>query len=137
MMIDLNPLVIDRHCISAPTQGDEGETDGQWYGITDRISYIPWLWTSSVQYSSYFQNLPNGLRTHVVAPLGLDMRGEWTLEGEVADITLREVVVMNCAAILVPLVRTNIRRSHQTLVDALIENAGRSSFEGKDRSTET
>ncbi|CAG9936922.1 unnamed protein product, partial [Clonostachys rosea f. rosea IK726] len=40
-MIDLNPLVIERHAIPAPDHAEPDEHSCAWYSITDKISYIP------------------------------------------------------------------------------------------------
>lgn len=40
--------------------------------------------TGKVQYNASFYDLPYGLQTHVYAPLGLDIRGKWSVGGNIA-----------------------------------------------------
>ena len=81
-MIDLNPLVIDRHPISAPHGVPAEEQHCLWYQITDRISYLPGgALSGKVAYNACFHDLPTGLQTHIYAPLGLDIKGKWSVGG--------------------------------------------------------
>lgn len=40
-MIDLNPLVEERHPIKPPANASPEEFHCQWYSLTDRVSYLP------------------------------------------------------------------------------------------------
>lgn len=40
-MIDLNPLVKERHPIKPPPKAPEDEMNCIWYSLTDRITYLP------------------------------------------------------------------------------------------------
>lgn len=71
-MIDLNPLVKERHCIKPPSHATPEEFHCTWYSLTDRISYLPGgLANGDVTYTCAFHDLPNGLQTHCYAPAGL------------------------------------------------------------------
>ena len=81
-MIDLNPLVIDRHPIRPPPIATPEEAHCSWYSITDKIAYLPaGLYTGSLNFQACFHDLEDGLQTRICAPMGLDMRGRWTLGG--------------------------------------------------------
>lgn len=69
-MIDLNPLVRERHPILPPPHASPDERDCQWYSLTDKISYLPRI-AGDVTYTCAFHNLPTGLQTHCYAPAGL------------------------------------------------------------------
>lgn len=69
-MIDLNPLVKERHPIPTPPHAPVDELHCQWFSLTDKISYLPGV-TGDVTYTCAFHDLPNGLQTHCYAPAGL------------------------------------------------------------------
>ncbi len=72
MMIDLNPLVLDRHPIRPPPHALRDERHCSWYSITDKISYLPGgMANGNVTYTCAFQKLTNGIYTHCYAPAGL------------------------------------------------------------------
>lgn len=71
-MIDLNPLVKERHRIDPPSHATADEQFCIWYSLTDKISYLPGgLADGDVTYTCAFNNLLNGLQTHCYAPAGL------------------------------------------------------------------
>jgi hypothetical protein len=73
-MIDLNPLVKERHCIKPPSHATLDEFHCTWYSMTDRISYLPGgLANGDVTYTCAFHDIPNGVQTHCYAPAGLSM----------------------------------------------------------------
>ena len=41
LMIDLNPLVEERHPSKAPPNASPEEFHCQWYSLTDRVQYLP------------------------------------------------------------------------------------------------
>lgn len=83
-LIDLNPLVIERHAVAGPPPhlaapaipADEREGCA-WWSLTDKIALVP----GEVTYAAAFHDLPDGVQTHVYAPLGTDIRERWTLAG--------------------------------------------------------
>jgi hypothetical protein len=137
-MIDLNPLVIERHKSKPPPHADKEEYHATWYQITDKIQYMPGA-KSSVSYFGCFHDLADGLQTHVYAPAGLEIRGRWTLGGSLPGepvqpveiglgipkqgLWLREDVDMKCNIILTSFVRKTLKKSHAHLVDRLVEKA--------------
>lgn len=101
-MIDLNPLVKERHPIPPPAHCPPDELSCVWYSLTDKISYLPGdLITGDVTYTCAFTDLKNGLQTHCYAPAGLSttplshpyeskllndpsgIRDKWTLNGTI------------------------------------------------------
>ncbi|KAK3307026.1 uncharacterized protein B0T15DRAFT_162023 [Chaetomium strumarium] len=133
-MIDLNPLVKERHPISPPPHASADEQRCQWYSLTDKISYFPGV-AGDVTYTCAFNDLPTGLQTHCYAPAGLTIRDKWTvggsLPGEQAQpvelglrvpstgLYLREDVDMRCNVVMTSFVKKTLKRSHAALVDRL------------------
>lgn len=139
-MIDLNPLVTHRERIEAPSFAGAEELQALWYSITDKVSYLPGgLMSGNVTYHGCFNNLPDGLQTHVFAPLGLEIKGRWTLGGNMpgepaqpvelglgipkSGLWLREDVDMKCNVMMVAFVKKNLKKSHASLVDRMVEKA--------------
>lgn len=105
-----------------PDQAPEAESDFLWYELTDRITYFPGI-TRNVKYHAGFQDLPDGLRTHVFAPAGLEIRETWTIRHVIGNygLTLCEDVDMSCNILLTAFVKKNLDSSHATLTAKLIE----------------
>jgi hypothetical protein len=139
-MIDLNPLVEERHPIKPPAKATGEEYHCLWYSITDKVSYLPGgLVSGKVTYDGCFHDLANGLQTHVYAPMGLDIKGKWTLGGSLPGETsqpveigigvpltglyLREDVDMKCNIFMTSFVKKTIKRAHAALVDRLLVKA--------------
>jgi hypothetical protein len=121
-MIDLNPLVVERHPIKAPNTASAEEYHCTWYSLTDKVSYLPGgVVTGKVTYNACFHDLAAGLQTHVYAPMGLTIKGKWTLGGSLpgepvapvelgvgaplAGLWLREDVDMKCNIMMTGLSR--------------------------------
>jgi len=136
MMIDLNPLVIHRAPCKAPRFSPSDEYFSTWYTLKDKVQYIPGSnkMAGDVSYHACFHNLPNGLQTHVYAPLGLDIRNKWTLgeskAGEAVELGLdipkqglwlREDVDIRCNVLITPFVKKTLKKAHATLVNRLVE----------------
>lgn len=142
-MIELNPLVIEHHLIKTPRDAPADEfLDCVWYEMTDRIQYLPGgLMKGKVSYKGCFHDLPNGLQTHIYAPLGLDIREKWTiggsLPGEVPEprelgvnlpregLYIREDGDMRCNVLMTSFVRKNLDHSHKVLVERILKKAER------------
>ena len=139
-MIDLNPLVEERHPIKPPPEASPEEYQCQWYMLTDRVSYLPGgLASSMVSYNVCFHDLDRGLQTHCYAPLGLNIKGKWTLGGSLpgepvpppelgigAPLTglyIREDVDMRCNIMMTSFVKKTLKSSHARLVDRLVIKA--------------
>lgn len=142
-MIELNPLVIDHHPIKTPRDAPKDEfLDCAWHEMTDRISYLPGgMVKGKVTYKGCFHDLPNGLQTHIYAPMNLDIREKWTvcgaLPGEPEEarelglntprrgLYLREDAEMKCNVLMTSFVRKNLDNSHKVLVERIMAKAER------------
>jgi hypothetical protein len=139
-MIDLNPLVMERHLIKAPKEATAEEFHCAWYQITDKVNYLPGgLYSGTVTFKGCFHDLPNGLQTHIYAPAGLNMKGRWTLGGSLpgepreavelganipkTGLWLKEDVDMRCNFVMSSFVRGTTKKAHGTLVNRLVEKA--------------
>jgi hypothetical protein len=135
-MIDLNPLVKERHPIKPPAHATPEEFHCIWYSLTDKVSYLPGgLAAGDVSYTCAFHDLANGLQTHCYAPMGLDIRDKWTLGGSLpgepveavelgigAPLTglyIREDIDMRCNLLMSAFVKKTLKKAHGTLVDRL------------------
>lgn len=139
-MIDLNPLVIERHPIYPPPNVSPYEKNCVWYSLTDKIDYLPGGKVSgNISYTCAFHDLANGIQTHCRAPLGVDIRDKWTLNGflpgeppepvelgigaPATGLYIREDVDLRCNVLMTSFVKKNLKRSHATLVNTLVEKA--------------
>ncbi|MCJ1462434.1 hypothetical protein MMC07_001035 [Pseudocyphellaria aurata] len=139
-MIDLNPLVEERHPIKAPAKATPEEFHCIWYSLTDKIQYLPGgLYSGKVTYSACFHDLSNGLQTHCYAPMGLDIKGKWTVGGTLPHepvepvemglgapkrgLWLREDVDMKCNILMTSFVKKTLKKAHATLVERLVEKS--------------
>jgi hypothetical protein len=139
-MIDLNPLVEERHPIKPPPNASAEEYHCKWYQLTDKVQYLPGgLYSGRVDYNACFHDLPIGLQTHVFAPLGLNIKGKWTLGGTLPGepkeavelglgvpkdgLWLREDVDMKCNVLMTNFVKKTLKKAHATLVERLVEKA--------------
>ncbi|KAF9701595.1 hypothetical protein EKO04_000324 [Ascochyta lentis] len=139
-MIDLNPLVIERYKCKPPNYAPTSEYYATWYTIKDKVSYLPGgLATGSVSYHAVFHDLSDCLETHVYAPLGLDIRGKWSVGGSLPGepkqhtetghkaprngLYIREEVRMTCSKLLLGFVKKTFKDSHSRLVEKLVERA--------------
>ena len=139
-MIDLNPLVEECHFIKPPADATPEEYHCRWYQMTDKINYLPvGLYSGRVTYNACFHNLADGLQTHVYAPLGLNIKGRWTVGGSLpgeprmavelglgmpmCGLWLREDVNMKCNIVMTKFVRKTLTKAHARLVDRLLIKA--------------
>ncbi|KAI0391351.1 hypothetical protein F5Y17DRAFT_460886 [Xylariaceae sp. FL0594] len=146
-MIDLNPLIVERHRIPPPEEGgggdEEDERDCVWWSLKDRISYLPGgLVTGSVGYKAAFRDLPDGVQTHCYAPLGVDVRERWTLGGVLPGepraplelgllglgapregLYIREDVQLTCNFFMATFVKKTLKKAHGDLVEKLCRKA--------------
>jgi hypothetical protein len=139
-MIDLNPLVEERHPIKPPPHATAEEFHCLWYSLTDRVQYLPGgIMSGKVSYDACFHDLENGLQTHVYAPMGLNIKGKWTLGGSLPGepvapvelgvgaplhgLYLREDVDMRCNIMMTTFVKRTLKKAHSKLVDRLVVKA--------------
>jgi hypothetical protein len=138
-MIDLNPLVIERHQLdSAPPNASSEESNAKWYSITDKITYMPGV-QSSVTYNACMHDLKDGLQTHTFAPAGVEIRGRWliggTLPGETPKPTelglgvpsqglyLHEQTDLKCNFLMTSFIKKNLKKAHAQVVENIINKA--------------
>jgi hypothetical protein len=136
-MIDLNPLVEERHPIKPPPNASPEEYHCLWYSLTDRVQYLPGgIASGKVSYNACFHDLEMGLQTHCYAPMGLNIKGKWTLGGSLpgepiapvelglgAPLTglyLREDVDMKCNFMMTSFVKKTLKNAHAALVGRLL-----------------
>lgn len=152
-MIDLNPLVTERHPITPPMNVSADEKDCIWYSLTDKIEYLPGGKVSGdISYTCAFHDLSNGIQTHCRAPLGVDIREKWTLCGSLpgepaqpvelglgapsSGLYIREDCDLRCNILMTSFVKKNLKRAHATLVKRLVENAKAASAPNDDGSAQ-
>ncbi|PTB42956.1 hypothetical protein M441DRAFT_106843, partial [Trichoderma asperellum CBS 433.97] len=139
-MIDLNPLVTDRHIIPPPPHALPEEHACTWYSITDKISYLPGgLVTGAVSYTAAFHDLPTGLQTHCHAPMGVDLREKWSVAGSEpgedpepmelglgaprTGLYIREDVIITCNMVMAGFIKKTIKKAHGVLIEAIASKA--------------
>ncbi|KFA50600.1 hypothetical protein S40293_08861 [Stachybotrys chartarum IBT 40293] len=139
-MIDLNPLIKERHIIDPPDYAEAEERKCVWYSLTDKISYLPGgVMSGDVTYTCAFHDLPFGIQTHCYAPMGLDIRDKWsvcgTLPGEppepvelglaapASGLYIREDIEMKCNILMAGFVKKTLQKAHGVLVDTLAAKA--------------
>ncbi|ORY62886.1 uncharacterized protein BCR38DRAFT_301850, partial [Pseudomassariella vexata] len=135
-MIDLNPLVIERHPIKPPPHATAEEYHCTWWSLTDKVSYLPGgMATGDITYTCAFHDLPTGLQTHCYAPMGTDIRDRWRVEGTLPGepiqpielgigapmhgLYIREDVELRCNFIMSSFVKKTLKKAHGALVDRL------------------
>jgi hypothetical protein len=139
-MIDLNPLVEERHPIKPPPNASPEEYHCIWYSLTDRVSYLPGgMMSGQVTYNCCFHDLERGLQTHCYAPMGLNIKGKWTLGGSLPGepiapmelglgaplhgLYIREDVDMKCNIMMTSFVKKTLKKAHSALVGRLLVKA--------------
>ncbi|KAI1401348.1 hypothetical protein F4819DRAFT_486732 [Hypoxylon fuscum] len=139
-MIDLNPLVIERHPIPPPAHAPPEEQRCTWWSMTDKISYLPGgVVTGDITYTAAFHDLPDGIQTHCYAPMGTDIRERWSLNGNLPGeppqpvelgigaprqgLYLREDVELRCNFVMSSFVKKTLKKAHGTLVDRLLQKS--------------
>jgi hypothetical protein len=139
-MIDLNPLIEERHPIKPPSDSTPEEFYCLWYSLTDRVSYMPGgLISGKVSYNSCFHDLEEGVQTHCYAPMGLTIKAKWTLGGSLpgepvapvelgigaplSGLYIREDVDMRCNIMMTAFVKKTLKNAHARLVDRLVTKA--------------
>jgi hypothetical protein len=131
-MIDLNPTHEAREPIKAPPEASPEEYHCKWYQITDKVAYLP----GKVHFKACFHDLPQGLQTHVYAPMGLDIKEKWTLGGNlphepvqpveigvgapINGLYLREDVEMKCNFVMTKFVKKTLKDALASLVARLV-----------------
>lgn len=95
--------------------------------------------SGKVSYNACFHDLKQGLQTHVYAPMGLNIKGKWTVGGSlpgepvapvelglgapISGLYLREDVDMKCNIMMTSFVKKTLKKAHSHLVDRLVIKA--------------
>ncbi|KAJ5900107.1 hypothetical protein N7495_004851 [Penicillium taxi] len=120
-MITQNPLVI--HYEQCPQDAPDDEREGHWYQLTDRINYLPGgILQGKVNYRAYLHNTPQGLRTHVYAPLGVHIHNVWSVRPGEDSLALQEQVHLRCPFGVTNFIRRTMHKAHKDLVARLTSN---------------
>ena len=140
-MIELNPIVIRHIRTTPPPNAEPDEAENMlWYEITDEIQYLPGTpLKGEVSYKAGFYDQPHGLQTHVFAPAGVDIRGKWSVGGNIPGekrepmelgvdkprdgLYLREDVDLRCNVFMMSFVKRNLNKSHKVMVEDLLKKA--------------
>ncbi|RDW62031.1 hypothetical protein BP6252_11464 [Coleophoma cylindrospora] len=136
-MIDLNPSHESRERIKPPPEATPEEYHCTWYGITDKIQYLPGnLASGKVSFKACFHDLANGVQVHCYAPAGTDIKEKFTLGGTlpgepvqpveigygvpIMGLYLREDVELRCNFLMTRFVKKTLKQSLETLVARMI-----------------
>lgn len=136
-MITQNPLVVQYAPCQPPPFAPPDELDAIWYELTDRIALLPYgLLPHHVHYHACFRDTPQGVQTHVYAPMGVDIRNDWRVSDRQdsqgrSEVVLQEQVDLRCPFGLTTFVRRTLRQAHAELVDRLV-TAGSQSLSRRD-----
>lgn len=117
-MITQNPLVVHYERCQPPADAPADEGHMVWYELTDRINYLPGL-RGHVRYRACFHDTPQGLQTHIYAPMGVDIRNEWSVRRGNEGLYLRERVELRCPLGMTGFIRRTLTRAHRELVARL------------------
>ncbi|CAM1511865.1 Fc.00g093780.m01.CDS01 [Cosmosporella sp. VM-42] len=145
-VITLNPLVLSHKPIPAPRNAAADEYYSTWYEITERIQYVPGMGkagSGKIQFNGCFHDMPWGLQTHIYAPLNIDMRNRYRVQGnqpgieapEPAEIGLeqlgapkdglylREDIEIKCNITMMSFVKAEMKRASKEMVGRMIKKA--------------
>lgn len=135
-MVQMNPNNRAIVPCRTPSFATPEESTCIWYKITDRITYLPGI-SSDVPYYGCFNNLFDGMQSHIYAPLNLDLRNRWTLGGSLPGeprgpvefgapkngLYLKEDVEIRCNFLVTSFVKKELKAAHHQLVQRLIARA--------------
>jgi len=137
-MIQLNPLVTGVRAIDAPRDAAADEFFAQWYEISEIITWGFGM-KKKIAFKGVFHDIPNGLQTHVYAPMGVDMRNKWSIRGNqpgepreprelgvetpMEGLYLREDVEIVCNLALTSFVKKEQKAAAGVMVDRLTRKA--------------
>ncbi|KAM0272260.1 hypothetical protein ACHAQH_008757 [Verticillium albo-atrum] len=145
-VITLNPLVIDHKPIQAPRDAASDEFYSTWYEITERMQWVPGLGkmgSGKIKFNGCFHDMPWGLQTHTYAPMNIDIRIKYRIEGNqpgveppvhaeigLADLGipadglyLREDIEIKCNITVVSFVRSQLKAASKEMVSRIIKKA--------------
>lgn len=92
-VITANPLVVEHSPRTPPGHASNDEVLSTWYDIVERIQYLPGLGkvgSGKITFPACFHDMPWGLQTHIYAPMGVDLRVAYRVEGEQLGVEPKE-----------------------------------------------
>ncbi|KAJ0158902.1 hypothetical protein CTA2_10666 [Colletotrichum tanaceti] len=145
-VITLNPLVLDHKPIKAPRDAASDEYYSTWYEISQRIQYIPGIGkmgSGKISFNGCFHDMPWGLQTHTYAPMNIDIRIKYRIDGNQPGIEppqppeiglsglgvpadglyLREDIEIRCNVTVVAFVKTQQKAASKEMVSRIIKKA--------------
>lgn len=145
-VITLNPLVIDHRPIQAPRDAASDEFYSTWYEITERMQFVPGIGrmgSGKIKFNGCFHNLPQGLQTHTYAPMNIDIRIKYRVEGNQPGVEppphhelgleelgvprdglyLREDIEIRCNVTLAKYVKESLKTASKEMVSRIIKKA--------------
>lgn len=157
-VITINPLVVEHRPIKAPSDTPVDECDSSWYEIVERIQLIPGKGKPGsgiitfngvfrdVAFKGCFHNMPWGLQTHIKAPMSVDLRIKYSIDGNQSGIEppqrlelgleslgaptdglyLRQDIEITCNIAMLNFVKTPLKAEGTALVQRIIRKAEQS-----------
>ncbi|ROW12571.1 hypothetical protein VMCG_00072 [Cytospora schulzeri] len=145
-VITLNPLVLDHKPIKAPRTAASDEYYSTWYEITQQIQYIPGLGrlgSGKISFNGCFHDMPWGLQTHIYAPMSVDLRNRYRIDGNQPGIEppvqseiglgalgapsdglyLRDDVEIKCNVAVMSFVKSQLKAASKEMVGRIIKKA--------------
>ncbi|KAH7134179.1 hypothetical protein EDB81DRAFT_92890 [Dactylonectria macrodidyma] len=145
-VITLNPLVLDHKPIPAPRNAAADEYYSTWYEITERIQYVPGMGkmgSGKISFNGCFHDMPWGLQTHIYAPMNIDMRNRYRVQGNQPGIEapeapeigleelgapkdglyLREDIEIKCNITMISFVKAEMKKASKEMVGRMIKKA--------------
>lgn len=145
-VITLNPLVLSHKAIPAPRNAAADEYYSTWYEITERIQYVPGMGkmgSGVINFNGCFHDMPWGLQTHIYAPMNVDLRVKYRIQGNQPGMEapehpelgleqlgapkdglyLREDVEIKCNITLIGFVKAEMKKASKEMVGRMIKKA--------------
>ncbi|KAF6827706.1 nacht and wd40 domain protein [Colletotrichum musicola] len=145
-VITLNPLVLDHKPIKAPRDAASDEYYSTWYEINQRIQYIPGIGkmgSGKISFNGCFHDMPWGLQTHVYAPMNVDLRNKYRIDGNQPGVEapqqpelglgdlgiptdglyLREDIEIRCNVTMISFVKAQLKAASKEMVSRIIKKA--------------
>lgn len=144
-VINVNPLVLEHKPIPAPRNASSDEYYSSWYEITQRIQYVPGagkLGSGKIKFNGCFHDMPWGLQSHIYAPMNVDMRNKYRIQGNQPGeppeqieigleelgapkdgLYLREDIEFKCNITMMSFVKAEMRKASKDMLARLIKKA--------------
>ncbi|KAF9869312.1 hypothetical protein CkaCkLH20_13229 [Colletotrichum karsti] len=145
-VITLNPLVLDHKPIKAPRDAAADEYYSTWYEITERVQFIPGIGkmgSGKISFNGCFHDMPWGLQTHTYAPMNIDIRIKYRIDGNqpgveaphqpeigmaglgvpVDGLYLREDIEIRCNVTMTGFVKVQLKAASKEMVSRIIKKA--------------